>query len=147
MKAIWTWISHNQAVFVALIISCGLMCWMFGCQTKVTSLIDPSKRVTEEELNVELETETQRLFLVLDTLVMNAEVKKKWFARQREIKQKLMDFALLASQGGTLNPSGLVGLVAGIVGIGAVIDNRIKDKVIKNRPLPNSVGRGSSVNN
>ena len=56
-------------------------------------------------------------------------------ARQDEIKAKLINFAAITVDAGTVNPAGVVGLLFSIVGVGAVIDNRIKDKVIKNRPL------------
>jgi len=138
MKQLAKWIRHNQGVFVALIISTGLLIWTLGCPSKVTSLIDPSRMVTAPELNLEIETEIARLEAELDSVISRAQLKIEELARKDRIKQKLLDFSLLAAETGTLNPSGMVGLVAGIVGIGAVIDNRLKDKVIKNRPIPKS---------
>ncbi|KKM97805.1 hypothetical protein LCGC14_1164380 [marine sediment metagenome] len=135
MKNLAKWISKNQGVFVALLIAAGVLVWTLGCESKVTSLTDPSKMVTADELNLEIEAESMRLQAELDQLMKRAELKFVELSKKDAIKQKLMDFSLLAAQTGTLNPSGLVGLIAGIVGIGAVIDNRIKDKVIKNRPL------------
>lgn len=141
MVKVWTWIRHNQASFVALLISAGVLIWTLGCEAKVTSLIDPTRKVNRLELNTEIEIETARLQSELDQLLLWAEQRGQALDRQDELRQKLMDFALLAAQGGALNPSGLVGLVAGIIGVGAVVDNRLKDKVIKNRPLTDSVGR------
>ncbi len=135
MKQLVKWVRHNQGVFVALIICSGMLIWTLGCESKVTSLTDPTKKVTADELSIEVEGLLAKLNIELNLIMKSADVKFKDLARQDAIKQKMMDFSLLAAKTGTLNPSGLVGLIAGIVGIGAVIDNRIKDKVIKNRPL------------
>jgi len=98
-------------------------------------LVESDKKVTASELNLEIQAESARLTAELDMLLERAELKKAELQRQDMVKQKLLDFALIATETGTLNPSGLVGLLVGVLGIGAVVDNRIKDKVIKNRPL------------
>lgn len=136
MKNLAKWIRHNQGVFLAVIICIGLLVWTIGCESKVTSSIDPTRMVTAAELNLEIEAESMRLQSELEQLIKRAELKHVELARQDAIKQKLLDFALLTSEAGAFNMSGLIGLVAGVVGIGAVVDNRIKDKVIQNRPLP-----------
>lgn len=129
------WIRHNQGMTVAVAVAIIITLWTFGCESKVSSLIEPSKKVTAAELKLEIDQESMRLQGELDALVKRAEVKKAELVRQDAIKQKIMDFALLAGEAGTINPSGLIGLVVSVLGIGAVVDNRIKDKVIKNRPL------------
>lgn len=135
MKQIAKWIRHNQGLFVALLICGGLMAWSFGCQSKVTSLVDPQKMVTAEELSLELEAEATRLQAELDMLVKMAKLKQVELARQDAIKQKLFEFAAITAGSGGFNPAGLLGLAGGILGFGAIVDNRLKDKVIKNRPL------------
>jgi len=136
MKKIKKWISHNQGTFVSLMICAAVTIYIYGCQSKVTSLISPDRMVTANELRVEFESEAARLELMIDNLTKRAGVKFEDLERQDELKQKLMDAALISTQAGSLNPAGLVGLLIGVLGVGATIDNRIKDKVIKNRPLP-----------
>lgn len=138
MKAIRTWISHNQGLFVALVICAGLLVWTLGCESKVTSLVDPVRKVTAAELDLELESESARLEAELDQLVRSAQIKQAELARQDAIKKKLFDFAALSATSGTVNPAGIITLVGSLLGIGAVVDNRIKDKVIKNRPINKS---------
>lgn len=130
------WIRHNQGAFVAIMICAALLGWTFGCQSKVTSLISPSKKVTAGELNLELEVETTRLQAELDQLIKRAEIKQVDLARQDAIKQKLFDFAAITAKTGGVNIPGLLAATVSVLGFGAVIDNRIKDKVIKNRPVP-----------
>jgi len=138
MSGIARWIRHNQGLFAALIISTGLLVWTFGCPSRVTSLVDNSKKVTTEELNIEIDQLTSRLTGELDMLLKQAELKKQELLRQDEIKQKLFKFAAITAHAGTFNPAGLLTLTGSILGFGAVVDNRIKDKVIKNRPIVHS---------
>ena len=134
MSHIARWIRHNQGLFVALLICGGLLVWTFGCPSKVTSLVDDTKKVTAEELNLELEAETARLEAELDMLLKRAKLKQAELARQDAIKAKLFEFASITAQSGTFNPAGLLSLTGSLLGFGAIVDNRIKDKVIKNRP-------------
>lgn len=135
MGKIAEWIRHNQGVASAVVVIVVLAVWVFGCESKVTSLVDPGKMVTVAELNLELAAESQRMEAELELLLQRAELKHVELARQDEIKAKLINFAAITVDAGTVNPAGVVGLLFSIVGVGAVIDNRIKDKVIKNRPL------------
>ena len=129
------WIRHNQGLFVALLICTALVFWSFGCPSKVTSFLDDTRKVTAEELNLELEAETARLESELDQLIKRAGLKQAELARQDAIKQKLFEFAAITAESGTFNPAGLLALTGSVLGFGAIVDNRIKDKVIKNRPL------------
>lgn len=135
MRAIAKWIRHNQGVFVALIIVGGLLIWTFGCESKATSLIDPAKKVTADELNLELEIESRRLEAELELLIKQAELKQQELERQDSIKKKLFEFASISATGGGVNIPGLLATTFSVLGFGAVVDNRAKDKVIKNRPL------------
>jgi len=136
MKVIVKWISKNQGISVALIICTGLMIWTFGCESKVSSLIDPSKMITAAELEVEIESESVRLLAELELLAKRGQLKRDELAKMDALKKSLMDYAAINAASGGFNPSGLVTLAFSIMGFGAVVDNRIKDKVIKNRPLP-----------
>jgi len=135
MAEIAKWIRHNQGMVLSLIVVAAVAAWTFGCESKVTSMIEPAKMVTAAELELEIDLETARLNLEIQNLISQAELKKEDLARQDAIKQKLFDFAAITVDGGSVNPAGVVGLLFSICGIGAVIDNRMKDKVIKNRPL------------
>ena len=132
-------ISHNQGVTLSAIMIIIALGWIYGCTSKVTSLLDPAKMVTSGELTIEISAERQRLEAELDLLIQKAELKQKELARQDAIKQKLVNFAAITADAGTVNPAGVLGLLFSVFGIGAVIDNRLKDKVIKNRPLKKKV--------
>lgn len=130
-----TWIRHNQGLFVGVLLAIALLLWTFGCQSTTTSLISGVK-VTRAELTIELNSEAARLGAELDTLREQGAMKKAELDRYDELKRKLYDFAAITATSGTFNPMGIITLVGSILGIGVVVDNRIKDKVIANRPLP-----------
>lgn len=135
MDSIKKWIRHNQGLFVAIIMSSGLLVWTIGCQSKVGSLLGKEKMVTAAELNIEIEQLSAKLNGELEMLARQAELKMQELADKDELKRKLFEFALITAQAGQFNPTGLITLVGSLIGVGAVVDNRIKDKVIKNRPL------------
>jgi hypothetical protein len=144
MNAIKTWISHNQGMFVALFIVSGLLIWTYGCESTVSSLIHPDTKVNRGELNLEVQRETQRLEAELDMLTKQAAEKFQQLDRQDEIKQKLFNFAAVSAESGTVNPLGVITLLGAFLGAGAVVDNRIKDKVIANRPLQSNNANSAS---
>lgn len=135
MAAIKKWIRHNQGLFVALLLSIGLLVWTVGCQSKVLSLLGKEKMVTAAELNLEIEQLSAKLNGELEMLAQRAELKMQELARKDELKRKLFEFTVLTAQAGQFNPTGLITLIGSLIGVGAVVDNRMKDKVIKNRPL------------
>ena len=136
------WIRHNQGIFASVIICIILLVWTFGCQSRVASLLHPAQRVTRAELTLEVDQEAKRLEAELELLSKAAELKMAQLDEQDQLKKQLFDFAALTAQTGTFNPAGLIALTGSIMGFGAIVDNRIKDKVIKNRPLAekNSAG-------
>lgn len=132
------WISHNQGMFVAVLIVVGLMVWTFGCDSEVTSPIS-GNMVSRVELELEVDIAVSQFEAELDNLQKQAALQFADLDRQDEIKRKLFEFAALTAQSGTFNPIGLVTLAGTIMGMGLGIDNRIKDKVIKNRPINDKV--------
>lgn len=135
MKKIAKWIRHNQGVTLSILLIIIALGWTYGCESQVMSLVEPAKMVNAQELELEIQLETARLNLEVENLLGQAELKRGDIARQDAIKRKLFDFAAITVDAGTVNPAGVVGLLFSILGVGAVIDNRLKDKVIKNRPL------------
>ena len=129
-------ITHNQGLCAAIIVTIAVFAWTFGCQSKVNSLVT-NEKVTRPELTLELKAEAKRLEQQLDNLRQEAELRFMELDRQDEIKAKIFDAVSVATEAGSFNAAGLITLVGSILGIGAVVDNRIKDKVIANRPLNN----------
>jgi len=132
------WISHNQGTFAGIILAVGVLVWTFGCESKVLSPVS-NKQVTRSELSVEIKFKAKSLEDELDLLYEQGQLGYMDLDKQDEIKRKLFEFAALTATTGTFNPTGIITLVGTLVGLGLGVDNRIKDKVIKNRPLSNGV--------
>jgi len=131
------WISKNQGACVAIVLNLCIIVWTFGCESKVQSL-KSEKKVTRAELTIEYNTEINRLQNEIQSLQETGQLSFAELDRLDAMKAKLFDFVALATQTGSVNPIGLVTLLGSIAGIGLGVDNRIKDKVIKNRPLTNT---------
>lgn len=125
------WIRHNQSVFIALILCAIFALWFFGCESTTQSLINGKTEITESELEVEYAAELRRLENDLATLKEITEVRLQDLHKQDVLKQALFNNAMLIAESGNPNPLGLLSLVGTLFGIGAVIDNRRKDGLIR----------------
>ena len=132
------WISKNQGISIAIIINLCVIVWTFGCESKVQSL-KSDRKVTRAELTIEYNTEINRLQNEIQSLQETGQLSFAELDRIDAIKAKLFDTVALATSTGGINPIGLVTLLGTIGGIGLGVDNRIKDKVIKNRPLNKTI--------
>jgi len=128
-------IRHNLGLCVGVMLAVILLVWAFGCESTVKSPVT-GLPVTYGELTVEINAEASRIEAELDTLQKRAALSFQELARKDEIKQKLFDFAAITATSSNFNPVGLITLAGSLMGIGAIVDNRIKDVVIANRPLP-----------
>jgi hypothetical protein len=111
---------HNQFVALAAVLCVVLAVWIFGCESKVQSPLNPERKVTRAQLTLEKDKYLAEIQLAYENL-----------NQQDLFKQKLTEIGVIVAQGGTVNPVGAgVGLLA-LLGVGAVADNRKKDSIIK----------------
>jgi hypothetical protein len=111
---------HNQFLAIAVVIVVVMSIWMIGCESTTQSPLHPDIKVTRAELQDEIaafQTKVDQAVVDLD--------------RQDAIKQQLAQIGIAVAQGGTIDPIGAGVTLLGILGIGAVADNRKKDSIIK----------------
>lgn len=120
MTKIWTIIRHNQGLAISSVIAFTILVWVWGCQSQVTSIVNPTIFVTRGELDIEVES-----------FVARAELKYADLNRQDEIKSTVFNVAIDFMKGGQINPVALAIVIGNILGLGAIIDNRRKDVLIK----------------
>lgn len=104
----------------SLIILTTLLFWGWGCPARVPSLITNGKKVTRPELQIEL-----------DTIIATAEFRMAKLDQQDQFRDIIFKNAMLMIEGGTLNPIGIITLLAGLYGVtrGAKdIRDRVKKK-------------------
>ena len=129
------WISKNQGMVVGFVLVIALMLWTYGCESTVTSPIT-GLIVTRPQLHVEIKVQSAKLEAELDSLKEQALLQYAQLDKEDEIRNKIFDFAAITAEHNTFNPTGIITLAGTLLGLGFGVDNRIKDKVIKNRPQP-----------
>jgi len=112
--------NHERYMSISVLLVIACLFWFYGCQPKVVSLQDPTRKVCREELQAEV-----------DYFIANAEFRFKELDRQQAAIQSLTDQLAVMSETGTINPLGILGVIGILSGTGATIDNVRKRKVIK----------------
>ena len=97
-----------------------LVIWIIGCESKVSSMFDPTTKVSRIVLNSEV-----------DLFLARAEEKYQVLDQKDAFKTLLTNQAALVAQGNTINPLGLLTTITSIIGTGAIIDNVRKGRKIK----------------
>jgi len=123
-------------MFISLILAVIFSLWFFGCESKTQSLLDPTLKVNESVLNIEYTSALAKLENDMNVLRATTEVRLQDLHKQDAFKQALYSNAQLIVEGNNPNPLGLLSLLGTIFGIGAVIDNRKKDGLIKGLQNP-----------
>lgn len=113
-------LNHERYQIITAIICIFLLVAGLCCESHVLSLQHPTKKVNREQLTAEVE-----YFMAI------AETRFAALGRQDQWKALAFDQIALWSTAGTFNPAGLIPLIAGILGVGALTDNVRKRITIK----------------
>lgn len=112
-------LSINWPKTIALITLTVLLFWGYGCPSRVPSLITNGKNITRPELQIEL-----------DTIIATAEFRLAELDRQDQFRDIIFKNAMLMVEGGTMNPIGIITLLAGLYGVSRGAKD-LKDRVKK----------------
>jgi len=110
----------NWPKTIAIIVLTAVLFFGFHCQPETKSLLHPGEKVTRPELQIEL-----------DSIIATANYRMAELDKQEAIHDLIFKNALLVVETGTMNPAGIITLLAGLYGItrGAQdVKNRIKNK-------------------
>jgi len=152
MQQVWKGVKHNTGLAVAVIFCIMLTLWGFACDSVVASITNPERKITRDELAVEVKQEAARierdaslqvreLQIQIDTILSKAQVdaealqavataREKQLNTQDNLKGAILNVGLAIAEGGTINPAGVIFTMAGALGLGAIVDNRRKDGLI-----------------
>ena len=117
MKKLLTALNENHWYLIAAAIICALLIWTYGCESQVYSIIDPAKKVTRAEL--ELET---------DYIIGQARLRLEDLDKQDEIKRLVLEQAAIFGTTGNFNPTGLLNTCISIAAIAFGLDRNKKLK-------------------
>lgn len=113
-------LSENWPKVIAILVLTAILFWGWGCPSRVGSLITPGKKITRPELQIEL-----------DSIISTAEFRMAELDKQDRFRDLIFNNALLMIEGGTLNPVGIITMLAGIYGVtrgGSDIVKKVKKK-------------------
>lgn len=116
-------LKENWPITIAMIAVNILIVFALSCPPRVISLLDPQKKVTRAELQLEL-----------DTLIGLAEIKMADLDQQEHIRKIILENALMMITTGTFNPLGLATALFAFYGIGTAANqtkNYAKKKIIE----------------
>lgn len=112
MKSIWSFIRHNQGMFIGGLICVMVIAWTYGCESQVTSIVYAPNLVNRGELRIEV-----------DSFIAQAELKFADLDRQDEVKSYIFDTAIDFMKGGNVNPVAVALVIGNILGLAAGVDN------------------------
>ncbi|MCK4787772.1 MAG: hypothetical protein KAV87_28720 [Desulfobacteraceae bacterium] len=120
MKTLWQKLRHNQSLVISGMLAVGVAVWLYGCEPTVRSIQHPGQRLDRQTFQSEV-----------DSYVALAASRFENLAKQEKFRQTLFNLAIEYAKGGSINPAAVAITLGNIVGLGAIIDNRRKDVVIK----------------
>ena len=106
IKKILKFCNDNHWFIIGAACIIGMIFWLYGCESQVSSMIDPGKKINRQELQLET-----------DYIIGQAKVKLADLDKQDELKKLILDQAAIFGQSGSFNPMGLLNT---IVSIGAI---------------------------
>ncbi len=112
-------VRHNLGLSITGLLAIVMAIWLVSCASVVKSPISEGM-VTRSELSIEYDAIMSKILLAEADL-----------DRQDALKAKVTEVAFTLAEGGTLNPIGIATSLISLLGIGAAVDNRIKDRIIK----------------
>jgi hypothetical protein len=122
MEQLKKWVRHNQTLVASAVLCVVLVAFAFGCQVTTENPFNPEEKVTRQELRIEAESYAAKLDLAYQDL-----------DKKDAIIKAVLEAGMAYAQEGGINPIGLASTMFGLLGMGAVVDNRRKDAVIKSK--------------
>ena len=136
LHAVLKWADHNRwlATFLVLALLCAV--GFAGCQPKTQSVLNPPQKVTADVIQREaavVESDYEAKLAAFE--IAQADLERQYALRQQIIG--VVGALGTAAAGGGLTPAagvaGAIQLLTLAAAGGALVDNRRKDKVIKNK--------------
>jgi hypothetical protein len=109
--------NHSTAIAISIIIAAAI--WLYGCEPKTMSLLDPAKQITRAEL------EAESALLIARINTAQSDLQKK-----EQVKKTILDQAAIFSTTGQFNPIGALNGIISVFAVGSALDSKRKLKAI-----------------
>lgn len=123
------WLKRNVSIVVGVLVTIGFLFYAYSCEPKVASLLNTTKKVNRQELQLEL-----------DQLIGLAQLRMVDLDKQEQFRAIILENAVLLVQGQPINP---VGIITGLAAIyGATQGGRNITKVVKEKRIKRKESNG-----
>lgn len=102
----YEWIKNHKRIIIVYAVTCGVLLYLYACESRVRSLNNDKRLVTRAELQAEL-----------NALIDKAEIRFASLDRQDKLRQIILNNAMVVVQGQPFNPAGLITAVAALYGV------------------------------
>lgn len=119
-----TFIKKHWLTLFSLATALTIILWVTSCESTERSPIDPARKLTLRELNIELEH-----------LISKYEYSGEKIREKEQIRKMILDNALIIAEQGTFNPVGLITAFLSIYGAASAtrdVKNVVKPKKVTN---------------
>ncbi len=119
------WIKKHTTIIVTILITFGVLFFLYACEAKTHSLTKTDKLVNRQELQFEL-----------DQFISLARIRMLDLDKQEQLRAIVLENALILVQGQPFNPFGLISAVAAIYGLtkaGSTVSKKVKYTLIKRK--------------
>jgi len=117
-------------MFIMLAIGVGILGFGFSCESRVPSILKNTSLAPNGTLSTNATVTREELSAELAYISSIAEKRFADLDKQDALRKMISDQAVIIAAGGAVNPAGIISLLMGIMGVGAVIDNRKKANTI-----------------
>lgn len=114
----WQWIKDHWKGLITCLITFGVLIYIYGCESKVRSMYDPTRQINRQELQLEL-----------DRFMGLVQVRMVSLDKQDQLRALILENALILVQGQPFNPLGIltgIGAIYGATQAGCNITKTIK---------------------
>ena len=126
MEKIWKWINHNRYVLIGPMIATMLWAYAVSCTPLTSSPQDPARLVNVQQLDLDFKTwQSQQEVMAARFEAAGLDLEQQQLSNEK-IKETLLGLA----SGGIPDVPGLLKLMIGGGGLGAIVDNIRKGGVI-----------------
>ena len=123
------WIKKQSTIIITILITVGVVVYVYGCESKVQSILNNGQFVNRSELQFEL----SHVIKLAKIRILNLD-------KQDKFKAIILQNALVLVQGQPLNPFGIISAFAGIYGLSQA-SNKLT-KTVKNGIKKRKVNNG-----
>ena len=126
MQDVWKWLDHNRFVIIGPLVGVMLWAYAIGCTPETASPLDIGRMVNASQLDIDFKTwQAQQ-----EITAAKFEAAGQDLVRQEEQNAALKETILGLASGGIPDVPGLLKLLVGGGGLGAIVDNVRKGGVI-----------------